>query len=132
MLTPKFLRIAGVFLLLLVVASCSDRRPSTVVGDWSNPTEDPNGTYLVIKQDHTFSMGDITDGKRLDGLTGRWQVEGEWLTLDVETSECCKAPEGSQLKFRYGLVGKDELTLYAPDGDDPTNAETLRRSADPQ
>jgi len=69
------------------------------------------GTFLVLRDEGTFAMGDIQDGKRFGGLSGTWRTEKDRLTLKVRTSESCKVREGREIRWRYRLLGSDECEL---------------------
>jgi hypothetical protein len=89
-----------------------------LIGDWSDPKEDPLGSFLILRKDNTFIMGDIDNNRRFPGLFGTWNIKGEILQLKIKKSESCKINEGEEINIKFRLINNDELELSSPDSDD--------------
>jgi hypothetical protein len=118
--------------LPLCLASCARPSAHSLAGEWLRPaTDGPLGTFLVLRDDATFTMGDVQDGERFTGLSGTWRADADRLTLTVRTSESCKVGEGRQIRFRFRLLGDDTCELTGLGTEDKALFRRSRASRGP-
>jgi len=104
------------FCSLLCVVGCAST--PRLAGEWADSTEEPLGTFLNLRSDHTFTMGDIQDGERFTGLWGTWEAKDGHLRLKITTTESCKIQTGQVLDWKFKLTPERRLVLSVPNGND--------------
>ena len=111
----------------LSLVSCQQADVHPLVGTWVNAERSgPTSTYLTLRDDLTFSMGDLDNDQRHTGATGTWQVRGETLCLRVVTSETDKVREGHIFEWTYRLLGDTRCEFIDPKAGESVVFETAR------
>jgi hypothetical protein len=117
---------------LLMLASCTTVNPGGFNGVWlfpasPDPDLDKKGENVLILGEKSFSLDDDwTPGKtNAAPISGTWVCTNGVIVLHVTHTECCKAPEGTELRLRVLEHTTDSLRVTEEDSREETMLKRL-------